>query len=79
MDDVKFRVQMKVEDRIYTGIHKTLHGAISLLMEKILLIQVEDDLWAIGENLTKLHKETEGMEPPEGLFEAWDALKKMRE
>lgn len=78
MDDVKkkFRVQMKIEDRIYTGIHETLHGALSLLLEKTLLLGIEDDLWAIGETLSKLHEETADMEPPEGLFEAWDALKK---
>ncbi len=79
MDGVKFRVQMKLDGRIYTGIHNTLPGSLSLLMEKILNEQHEDDLWAIGEGLTKLHEEIEGIEPPEGLFEAWDALKKKRE
>ena len=76
MEDVKFRMQMKVGDRIYTGIHETLPGALSLLMEKILDEQDEDDLWAIGDNLTKLHEEIKDLEPPEGLFEA---LRKIRE
>ncbi len=78
-DGVKFRMQMKCGDRIYTGIHKTLPGALSLLMEKILDEQNSDDLWAIGHGLTKLHEEIDGLEPPEGLFEAWDALRKIRE
>lgn len=76
MDSVKFRVQMKIEDRIYTGIHETLHGALSVLLENALQRRIEDDLWAIGESLAKLHEETADMEPPEGLFEVWDAMKK---
>ena len=76
MDSVKFRVQMKIEDRIYTGIHEKLHGALSMMLERALDEAIEDDLWAIGEALSKLHEETADMEPPEGLFEVWDAMKK---
>lgn len=79
MDDVKFRVQMKRGDRVYTGIHETLSGALSKLMEKLLFVSNEDDLWAIGEALQNLHEETADMAPPDGLFEAHESLKKKRE
>jgi hypothetical protein len=75
----KFRVQMKIEDRVYTGIHETLHGALSLLLEKVLLLGIENDLWAVGKSLSTLHEETEDMGPPDGLFEAWEAEKKSEE
>ncbi len=76
MDDVKFRVQMKNGGRIYTGIANGLPGALAWLMDKILEAENEDDVFAIGDNLTKLHEEIQDLEPPEGLFEA---LRKIRE
>ena len=56
-DDVKFRVQMKRGDRIYTGVSDTLQMAMSEMIGTIRLRPHNEDLVVLVNNFREVEKQ----------------------
>jgi len=56
-DDVKFRVQMKRGDRIYTGVAESLQLAMAEMIQTIRVRPHEDDLVVMVDNFRTVEKQ----------------------